>query len=165
MGGKLVKWLLVVIVVGIWANMLRVSIPVLMEYFTYKEGQEHKIGVEGNFAESPGFYQKEVDINYIRNPFARVDKGESRVARGSKKPLSATQVSRSSTYSLFNLRGTLTVNNKMVAILEGRQDLGVSGTFYVAEGEEVMGEKIVEIGENYVIIFKDGEKITLYEVK
>lgn len=162
MSGNFVKWILIVVVIGIWVNMLRVSIPSILDYFSnnfYKEIESYSaVSFEVNPAN-----QSSVDINSLRNPFAKWDKNS--IVNSKVGKVEGVKVEKPKPYSLFNFKGSFLVNGKRVAVLEGRSDLGFGGTFYVSEGETVMNEKILEIGENYVIIFKDGEKIILYEVK
>lgn len=162
MDSKVLKWILIIAVVGIWANAIRVSLPVFMEYFTQRGNG--KLGeVSGNERVNLP-EQKKIDVTTVRNPFVRTPKHHappSKTERSAKAP----EDSREKAFSIFNFRGTFSVNGKKVAILEGRSDLGVSGIFYAEEGETIMDEKIVEIGENYVIIFKGGQKIMLHEAR
>lgn len=158
MNNRLVVWFLVILVVIIWANMVRVSLPVILEFLRGENVEESKMEVL-KFDQ----LSRNRDVGYgivepLRNPFER----------GIKKSRPVESVIRkenSEVYSLFNFRGTFSVDGKRIAILEGRSDLGVSGVFYVSEGDSIMNEKVVEIGENYVIILKDGIRLTLYEVR
>lgn len=160
MNNKFVIWILVILVVVIWGNMIRVSLPVIMEFFsTNKVEQEYSSALEVD----PYVKVREVDYSTIepfRNPFDRSIK----LVKPVKNVNVASKESRE-VYSFFNFKGSFSVNGKKVAILEGRGDLGISGVFYVSEGDTVMNEKVVEIGENYVIILKDGVRLTLYEVR
>lgn len=164
MDNKVVKWILILVVLGIWINMVRVSVPTILEYFKLKS-QSQSNDVFRNYNENNNNYKANqyiVDITSVRNPFSR--EIESRVSKASKSKES-TASTNEKVYSIFNLKGTFVANGKKIAILEGRSDLGVNTVYYASEGDTVMDEKIVEIGENYVIIFKGGEKIVLYEVR
>ncbi|MFN4244654.1 MAG: hypothetical protein ACK4F9_00705 [Brevinematia bacterium] len=163
MDNRLVKWILIIVVLVIWINMLRVSIPVILNYFSDRTINESDLKNLQTIPFDTGVKnQGIIDINYMRNPFARYTQKTKNVNSNKTNNIN---LERTKVYSLFNFRGYFSVNNKRVAILEARPDLGISGTFYATEGETIMNEKIVEIGENYVIIFKEGEKIILYEVK
>ncbi|MCX8029438.1 MAG: hypothetical protein N2712_05525 [Brevinematales bacterium] len=167
MDSKFIKWLLLVMVILIWANAVRVSIPVIMDYL----GISYSVDISTSEYVISGDYSKSEDVvdvgtYFIRNPFSRPFDSE-RVS--STKLVSKVQdfgyTNKKSVFSFFNLRGTFFVNDQRVAILEGRSDLGIVGTFYAKVGDIIMNEKVVDIGENYVIIFKDGEKVVLYEVR
>ncbi|MGB9621836.1 MAG: hypothetical protein ACPL4C_05325 [Brevinematia bacterium] len=163
MDSKLIKWFLIIVVIAIWGNMMRVSIPTIMDYF-----KQNEIKSQDSFytdVSKGGFSDKSLgfDINNIRNPFVEnEDKSFSKkdYSKSEKQVKSPKEV-----VSFFDLKGVFYVNGEKRAILEGKVEFGVSGTFYVKEGDTVIDEKIVEIGDNYVIILKEGKRIVLYGVR
>lgn len=163
MNNRVVKWLLVIIVIGIWLNMLRVSVPAILEYFntTHYSSQENKeINLEILQQRTPQYR----DVILLRNPFSRPGSENDKDVKNVRQRIFNTKEERN-IFSQFNLKGVLVIDNEKIAILEGREELGITGVFYAKVGDVVMGEKIVEIGENYAIIFKEGEKVMIYEVR
>lgn len=158
MNNKVVLWILIVVVIVIWANMIRISIPVIIESIRMnneEQGELVKFQPSGVVREDAYTYTEP-----LRNPFER----NVKVVKHTKN-VDVIRKDNVEVYSLFNFRGSFSINGKRVAILEGRSDLGISGVFYVSEGESIMNEKVVEIGESYIIILKDGVRLTLYEVR
>ncbi len=159
MDNPLVKWILIIVVVGIWANAIRVSIPAIIDYFKMKSENgevEGKSFVVENYNSLPNYVSsKPKNIYSLRNPF--------------KEPLLSKEVDyavsptkeQPEVVSFFRLKGVFLVDGKKIAVLEGKQEFGVSGVYYVGEGDVVMGERVVEVSGNYVIINKEGQSITL----
>jgi hypothetical protein len=156
MDNPLVKWTLIIIVLVVWINMVRVSIPTIVNYFKEKtETTKSEISTltteDGNIITNNN---KPRNIYNLKNPFK-----EPFLAKENKLPSQKNR--QPQVFSYFRLKGIFLANGKKTAILEGKQEFGVNGIFYVIEGDILMGEKIVEISDNYIIINKEGKDITL----
>lgn len=163
MNNSVVKWILVIIVIGIWFNMIRVSVPAILEYFNTTHYSTQENG-ENNIESLQQRDTRYRDVVSLRNPFSRLGGEEDKKVKNTKQTTYHTKQEKS-VFSQFNLKGVLVIDNEKIAILEGREEIGITGVFYAKVGDVVMGEKIIEIGENYAIIFKEGEKIMIYEVR
>jgi hypothetical protein len=159
MDNPLVKWVLIIVVVGIWVNAIRVSVPAIVDYFKMRsEGGEveNKTFVVDSHTSLPNYASpKYRNIYSLRNPFKKPFLNEE--ASYTYKPIKE----QPEVISFFRLKGIFLINGKKVAVLEGRQEFGLSGVYYVNEGDIVMGERIVEVSDNYVIINKEGKDIRL----
>lgn len=163
MDNKFVKWFLILVVVAIWLNMIRVSIPTIVDYFRQNNEvrQDHLYSsLSQNNFKGRNF---SFDPDKVRNPFLETVEKHSLYSETRKVDDVKPKVKEVMSY--FDLKGIFVVDGERKAILEGKIEFGVSGIYYVKEGDMVLGEKVVEIGDNYVIILKEGKKIVLYGVR
>ncbi len=173
MNTPVVKVLLLIVTVGIWINMLRISIPAILSYIEEKRVEvSHSTKEASRYltsweSSSQNFTSQEAEqtiaVRRLRNPFVleeNVDKKNNKKSYGVYTEVYKSQPEIVS--SSFRFKGVIISGGNKTAILEGRPELGAYGIFYANKGETVMDEKILEIFDNSIIIEKKGKKIRLF---